>query len=86
VGKLKCHPTKKAVGDIVQVPPRAGDFRRGHLAGEIVGINEEQATYTVFVAELGHVRAGLGTHGHILPFEEFHELAAPPEEFVLSSQ
>lgn len=77
---------KKAVGDIVEVPPRAGEFRLRRLAGEIVGINEEQATYTVFVADRGHVRTGLGTHGHILPFEDFHDLAAPPEEFVLSSQ
>jgi hypothetical protein len=75
---------RRAIGDIVDVRPRATDLELVQIKGEIVSINEEQATYSVFVPGRGHVRTGPGTHAHILPFEEFHELATSPEEFVLS--
>lgn len=77
---------RKAIGDIVDVQPRATDPELVQLKGEIVSINEEQATYSVFVPGRGHVRTGLGTHAHILPFEEFHGLATPAEEFELQTQ
>ena len=37
--------------------------------GEIVGIDEDCANYTVCIPGLGHVREGMGTHGIILSFE-----------------
>jgi hypothetical protein len=37
--------------------------------GEIIGIDRERGTYTVFAESLGHVRVGLGTHGRIFTWE-----------------
>jgi hypothetical protein len=77
---------KKAIGDVVRVNAGAANGLLAQADGEIVSIDEQRATYTVMVAELGHVRTGVGTHGLVLPYEQFHELATPPEEFVLSPQ
>lgn len=38
--------------------------------GSVRSINAEQAQYTIFCEELGHVREGLGTHGTILNYED----------------
>lgn len=38
--------------------------------GEIRDHYTETAEYSVFIAELGHVRKGIGTHGVILGFEK----------------
>jgi len=46
--------------------------------GEITRINEKQAEYTIYCAEMGHVREGTGSHGVILPFEA----VSIPEESV----
>lgn len=77
---------KKAIGDMVDVKRRPTDSSQGQLRGKVVGIDEEQAKYKVFVAERGHVRTGPGTLFDVLPFEDFHELATAPEEFALLPQ
>jgi hypothetical protein len=75
---------KKAIGDMVSVETRNNEGRRGTYTGEIVAIDEAHAAYTVMIEALGHVREGTGTHGIIVPYETLHELADPPEEFVLT--
>lgn len=77
---------KKVVGDLVDMKRIPTDQGSNQIRGEIVAIDKEQAKYLVFVAGRGHVRDGMGIRGNILPFEDFHELAAAPEEFVLSPQ
>lgn len=72
------------VGDLVCVLARDRAGRKAQYLGEIVEIDEVHATYTVMIAELGHVREGTGTYGVIVPYEQLHELAAPPESFTLS--
>lgn len=39
------------------------------LEGEVVRVDLEGGTYTVFVPSLGHVREGLGSHGRIYDWE-----------------
>lgn len=77
---------RQAIGDMVDVPPRDTDPELAQFKGEIVGIDEEHATYKVFVPGRGHVKTGIGIHAHILPFEAFHDLATPAEEFTLVPQ
>lgn len=72
---------KRKIGDIVGIVQRGINY-----TGEIVKIDEPQATYTVMSAQCGHVREGLGTHGFIVNYEDIHELAAAPEEFCLDTQ
>lgn len=77
---------KRVIGNMVDVKRRPTDRGHDQLKGEIIAIDEEQAKYSVFVAERGHVRSGPGIHADILPFEDFHELATAPEEFALMPQ
>jgi hypothetical protein len=37
--------------------------------GEITRIHPETAQYTIYCAQHGHVRKGVGVHGHIIDFE-----------------
>ena len=77
---------KKSVGDMVNVKRLPTDLGQGQLTGEIIEIDEAQAKYKVFVAARGHVRVGAGKMANILPFEDFHELASSPDEFMLVPQ
>ncbi|ABM97006.1 hypothetical protein [Methylibium petroleiphilum] len=61
-------------------------YRGATVSGEIVSIDLPQATYTVFVPSMGHVRAGLGVHGIIIPYEQVHNLCPGPESFRLEAQ
>ena len=71
---------KLKVGAPVQVKRRLQVYE-----GIIASIQEQEATYTVRIPSEGHVEAGMGTHGWVIPFEELHELATPPESFELRS-
>lgn len=62
-GQVPSH----AVGDTVTFHSA---FDRRDFTGEVVKVNPEEMTYTVFVEELGHVREGVGTHGRIVPAED----------------
>lgn len=55
-----------SVGDAVEFER----FRKGRVLGEIVEINRELATYTIFCESLGHVRTGPGMLGSVLPYEQ----------------
>jgi hypothetical protein len=80
--KVNAIRPKKTIGEMVRVTTPAPDGVRKEFDGEIIGVNEQVATYTVMVSELVHVRTGVGTHGVIVPFEDFHDLAMPPEDSV----
>lgn len=67
-------------GDLVQLKHKGAQ-----VSGVIAKIESSHATYTVRVESLGHVTRGQGTHGFIVPFETFHTLVAPVEEFQLTS-
>ena len=54
----------------VVVPCKKNDrIQREKLEGTITAVDEARGEYTVYVPYLGHVRAGLGTHGVILAWE-----------------
>lgn len=62
---------KLAIGSPVVTPgPKQAD-------GEIVKIDPRDATYTVFVESLGHVREGMGTHGLIYVWEAVEAINEP---------
>lgn len=44
------------------------EFSTAH-EGEIVDVDLAHGTYTVMIPSLGHVREGVGTHGHVLTWE-----------------
>lgn len=62
------------------------EVRGEQLDGEITRVDAAQATYTIYVPSLGHVRAGVGTNGIIIPFEQVHGLCPAPETFELEAQ
>lgn len=53
------------IGDLVTFKRFGKEVR-----GEVVRIDELQATYTVYCESEGHVREGTGIHGTIVPFED----------------
>lgn len=61
-------------------------YRGKPLAGEITRIDPKHATYSVYCPDLGHVRAGAGTHGIVVPFEDVHGLCPSPESFALEME
>jgi hypothetical protein len=66
---IDCEITPKyEVGNEVRVTVRNVEY-----IGEIAAVNSKDATYTIFIQELGHVREGVGTHGTIKKFEEIEE-------------
>jgi hypothetical protein len=66
---IDCEITSKyQVGDEVKATVRNVEY-----IGEIAAVNSKDATYTIFIQELGHVREGVGTHGTIKKFEEIEE-------------
>ena len=69
---------QRQVGDKV-VFTQAGE----DIEGEVIKVNEKEATYTVFCESQGHVRSGPGPSGLSLEFERFHRLAEPSETFSL---
>lgn len=75
---------KNEIGDRVIVSANNMRGIPSQYTGEIVRINEKEATYTILIPELGHVRSGIGTNGGIFPFEEIHPLATPAAKFTLS--
>ena len=68
------------VGDPARVKRRFQSYD-----GIIAAIRESEGTYTVRIPSEGHVETGVGTHGWVIPFEELHDLGAPPESFELRS-
>jgi hypothetical protein len=66
---IDCEITPKyEIGNEVKATVRNVEY-----IGEIAAINLKDATYTIFIQELGHVREGVGTHGTIKKFEEIEE-------------
>lgn len=59
-----------AVGTTVTVNPNIAKGREARADGQITDIDIRRGTYTVCVPAWGHVKAGLGTHGRIWPWEE----------------
>jgi hypothetical protein len=74
------------IGDLVRITAPDAQRKRCEHDGEVIAVDADQATYTVMIAALGHVRKGVGTHGLIVPYEQLHALATPPEQFSLSCQ
>ena len=62
-----------AVGDVVPCSRKVHGQPAQELSGEITAIDTKQAKYTIFVASLGHVKEGLGTHGFVVPFEDIEQ-------------
>lgn len=62
-------PDRK-IGDVVQFRHQDDEFRPCQKRGEIVGIYTDEAQYTVFCADDRHVWTGIGTHGHVIPYED----------------
>lgn len=77
VVKANVRPLRK-LGDKVAV-----DRQGERLDGEVTGIDEKSAKYKIHVPALGHVKAGLGTHGLVIEFEKIHPLSRPVEDFEL---
>jgi len=55
---------KFSVGDMVSFA-----FKGKQETGEITRVHPEEAQYTIYCTQHGHVRQGSGTHGHIIDFE-----------------
>lgn len=55
-----------AIGHVVTYKPSTYGPK---LTGEIVRIDESTAKYHIFCEADGHVREGVGTHAHIVPYE-----------------
>ena len=45
-------------------------FKNRQETGEIIRVSPETAQYTIHCPQHGHVKKGVGTHGHVINFEE----------------
>lgn len=58
-----------AVGAKIKFKRRNEKFELVEVEGEVLKIDEEQATYLLFCESLGHVREGVGRHGSVIAYE-----------------
>ena len=75
--RLKAWVKENGITTELKVGDKVKTDRSGEHVGEIVSVDPEVATATIFVAKLGHVRSGVGTHGVIVGYEQCEKV---PEE------
>jgi len=56
---------KLSAGDVVSFK-----YKGSFDTGEVTKIYPSSAKYLVYCSHRGHVKEGVGTHGHIIPFED----------------